>query len=348
MPACLIALGSNLRPRAQSLQGALAKLEAHEEVFVTAVSRFHRSKSIGGPEGQPSFLNGALVLETPLAPERLLDLLQETENSLGRVRGERWGARRIDLDLLLYDALVLETPRLVIPHPRMVFRRFVLEPAAEIASAMLHPTSGLTVGQLLENLNTAANYVAITGPSGAGQTRLARRLAEHFQGRFLADPAAAGRIGDQPLGSRSLSVEIESMSQRAEQLNRLNLGGLSGMQESIAVSDYWIQPYLKTNLAGLSREESGDLGSLWTALRSQAPSPKLILALMAPADFLYARCCAEDEQFAVHWSAEAFGRRHSEYTEQIKSLGRGPIFHLDAVDDDLVWTEAVAAVEAMR
>ena len=136
------------------------RLVAQPQIAVAAVSCWRETAPVGGPPGQPPFLNGALLAETSLAPHDLLAALQQIENDLGRRRAERWGPRTIDLDLLLYDELVLDTPSLTLPHPRMAWRRFVLEPAAEVAGAMLHPTIGWTIARLLEHLNTARPYVA--------------------------------------------------------------------------------------------------------------------------------------------------------------------------------------------
>ena len=117
----------------------------------------------------------------------MLACLEQIENRLGRRRTERWGPRTIDLDLLLYDELVLDTPTLVLPHPRMAWRRFVLEPAAEVAGTMLHPTIRWTIARLLEHLNSARPYVAITGPIAAGKTQLAERLAAAISARLMVE-----------------------------------------------------------------------------------------------------------------------------------------------------------------
>ena len=147
-----------------------------------ARSSWRETAPIGGPPGQAAFLNGAVKLETPLPPHELLGCLQQIEGELGRRRAERWGPRPIDLDLLLYDELILTTPELVLPHPRMAWRRFVLEPAAEVAGSMIHPTIRWTLARLLAHLNESMPYVAITGPIAAGKTRLAERLAGQIAG----------------------------------------------------------------------------------------------------------------------------------------------------------------------
>jgi len=128
-----IGLGANLGDRSATLSAALDRLDRVEGIRVVTRSSFHETAPVGGPAGQPMYLNAAAKLETTLEPHALLSVLQQIELEFGRQRLERWGPRTLDLDLLLYDSLVIETPELTLPHPLMHERPFVLAPLAEIA-----------------------------------------------------------------------------------------------------------------------------------------------------------------------------------------------------------------------
>jgi 2-amino-4-hydroxy-6-hydroxymethyldihydropteridine diphosphokinase len=181
MAHALVALGSNLGDRAEQLNAALAELAR-----LSSSRLIRRSGWIGGPDGQGAFLNGAAFLWTALAPRQLLAALQQIEQRLGRVRVERWGARVIDLDLLLFDQLVsddtakADLPEINVPHPRMAFRRFVLEPAAAAAPWMVHPTSGWTVQALFEQLTRGANVVAVAASDPGDAAMWGERLRQRF------------------------------------------------------------------------------------------------------------------------------------------------------------------------
>lgn len=150
MAIAYIALGSNLGDKEKNLRRALLLL-TQQGVEVVRVSSFLSTEPYGVTD-QPQFLNAVACVRTSLAPLALLDVLLATELAMGRVRLRHWGERNIDLDLLLYEDVVLDTPRLRLPHPDMQNRDFVLLPLAEIAPELKHPTLQKTIWKLKENL----------------------------------------------------------------------------------------------------------------------------------------------------------------------------------------------------
>jgi len=151
MVRALVALGSNLGDRTVLLTAAVSGLGALGRVV--ARSSLYETPPLGPP--QPDFLNAVVLLETARTPEELLAGLLSIERALGRERGERWGPRRIDLDLVAYGEVVLATDTLVLPHPGAASRAFVLVPAAELAPDWLLPGFG-TVSSLRDALPESA------------------------------------------------------------------------------------------------------------------------------------------------------------------------------------------------
>jgi len=150
MSIIYLALGTNLGHRLANLRAAVAALPP--AVSVLAQSPVYETPP-WGVAGQPAFLNMALKGETHLAPLALLAYLKQLETQLGRISSIRYGPRLIDLDILFYDDLVLDTPELTIPHPRLHERAFVLVPLADLAPALVHPALGKPVSRLLEGVD---------------------------------------------------------------------------------------------------------------------------------------------------------------------------------------------------
>lgn len=150
MRRAYLGLGSNLEDRLDNLKGAVGALEESGLVTVVAVSGVYRTEPVG-PPGQQEYLNAAVAVDTDLSPGDLLGLAHSIESAHGRERAERWGPRTLDIDILLYEDEELEEAELVIPHPCISERRFVLEPLVEIAPDAVLP-DGRSVRALLEDL----------------------------------------------------------------------------------------------------------------------------------------------------------------------------------------------------
>lgn len=151
-----LSLGSNLGDRAANLEAAITHLEALGRVV--ACSSFYETEPVD-VTGQGWFLNRAVAVETELMPKQFLSRALAIEQKMGRRRTQVRGPRTIDIDLLLFGGSVIETPTLVIPHPAMHQRRFVLEPLAEIAPEVRHPVSKKTIREMLSALSTQGGAV---------------------------------------------------------------------------------------------------------------------------------------------------------------------------------------------
>lgn len=157
MAEAFIGLGSNLsgesegshRDPKQQIHFALKKINQHPEISILGISSLYQTTAIG-PGKQPDYINAAAMIETSLEPNVLLDFMQLIEHQQGRVREQRWGARTLDLDLLIYGQFMQNTTRLTLPHPHTHERAFVLAPLADLDADLIIPNHG-KVTDLLAN-----------------------------------------------------------------------------------------------------------------------------------------------------------------------------------------------------
>ena len=170
MVSAYIALGSNLGDRRRHLDVALARLDALPRTRLRRASRFHNTPPVG-PGEQRRYLNAVAALDTRLDPWTLHALLAAIERAAGRASGtarRRWAARTLDLDLLLWDRAVIDTPTLSVPHPRLHERTFVLKPLAELAPDLRHPITGQSVIAMLRTISTQRPKTTWTAEQGSG------------------------------------------------------------------------------------------------------------------------------------------------------------------------------------
>ncbi|MFV1964585.1 MAG: 2-amino-4-hydroxy-6-hydroxymethyldihydropteridine diphosphokinase [Pirellulaceae bacterium] len=332
-------MGSNVGDRPLALRRAIELLRSHAHVTIDDISTRHETHPIGGSCGQNAFLNAAATLKTDLPPVELLHLLQETERQIGRVRHERWGARTVDLDLLLYDQQVIATPSLVVPHPRMAFRRFVLAPAVEIAADRNHPRIGWNLRQLLEHLDSAENYVAITGLADTAPWHLAKTVGNRCRARVVTTEKTGQRTHRSEVDPAGLTreTEIEFLEYCVRKLERA-----ARRQPEWMVSDFWLGELLvraRSRLAGVDLQRYEEA---WRAVDQDAISPKLTVFLDATADLPHPTGASIAESDFTR-----FGPLRTDLQQQVTLPGQGPFLELDASDFDGAVAEVQAAIQAM-
>ena len=297
----VISLGSNLGNRLELLQKALVLLEQND-IKLTAISSLYETPAWGF-DSTP-FYNACAQIETDFNPEELLSVFLEIEEQLGRVRqqSDRYTARQIDLDLLFYENLILNTDGLVLPHPRLHLRNFVLVPLKEIVPQWQHPVLNLTVNELLEQCSDQDDleklpfrkwsppifdlfpYITIEGNIGVGKTTLAHKMANVYElpllkeafaknpylEKFYADPVAY-----------ALAVEAYFLEDR---INQTQL--FWKQNKNKAVSDYNIHKSVVFAQQNLNSADFKDYQSRFNENLHSQKLPNLMVYLHTDIDIL--------------------------------------------------------------
>jgi 2-amino-4-hydroxy-6-hydroxymethyldihydropteridine diphosphokinase len=226
MTIAYIALGSNLGDRDEFLRRALSALRRTEGVEVTRVSPWYETRPVGGPEGQGPYLNAVAEVRSELGPHNLLAALLNIEQQLGRERREKDGPRTIDLDLLVYGDLVHQDGQLIVPHPRLHERLFVLHPLAQLAPGLLHPVLKRSIADLLAELQGLRLHDRAPGRELAGERALVTGSTRGI-GRAIALELAAAGADVVVHGRRSRQAAEET----AEQIR------LAGVRSEVRLAD---------------------------------------------------------------------------------------------------------------
>jgi 2-amino-4-hydroxy-6-hydroxymethyldihydropteridine diphosphokinase len=349
MAVCLIGLGANLGDRAETLRRGVELLGQHPRVRSLRTSRWIETQPAGGPDDQDLYLNGAATIETDLPPDALLAVLHDIEHRLGRRREMRWEPRPVDLDLLLYGDLVEESPSLVVPHPRMAWRRFVLEPAREIAPTMRHPVLRRNLQQLLDHLNRSPRYVAVTGLVANENARFTARVADAgvVEALFDADEPILEPIPSSPDPSGHAPViAIKCLRRRARQLaDRL---ANQAKDRLYVISDFWFDEPRAAVLAQLEPVHLPDSFRRWEHLARRVPPARLVVLLDAPVK----EACSQlgyPPGSRCRGAAIALAGEYRDYLRrQLRRSDVGPVLRITDPDSPEAIAEVAAAIQAME
>ncbi|MCR9118483.1 MAG: 2-amino-4-hydroxy-6-hydroxymethyldihydropteridine diphosphokinase [bacterium] len=288
MNEALISLGGNLGNPGEAIAAALRHLHANTQITVQRTSSYYRTPAIGGADQQPDFLNAAALLETDLSPHELLAVLQLAEETFGRTRDQRWDARSLDLDLLLFGADVIQDDVLELPHRRMSFRRFVIEPAAEIAPELIHPSTGRSLEQLRDHLRDAFPLIAIADPGQSWPMAVLMQQTECEWGStleqmnvFFRKRADLSALSDEAMQREILQLSeqghLQSMLEKAARLlERSELQSRLGNHAAVLVS--WS---LQATIAKIENwpelPELVEICKLFKSIVHSATPPKLLV-----------------------------------------------------------------------
>lgn len=208
MHRCLISFGANIGDAkatvlyaAKLLQQMLGKGDSVE------LSRLYQTPPVGGPSGQSPFINAVAAVSTSLSPWEVWHVIRSIEQQLGRERQRRWEARRIDLDILLYDQQLIWTPQLKIPHPRMCMRQFILKPAIDVAADWIDPASAMSIENLSLRLEDGPSKLHLIGPSNLPLNETAD-LA--MQGQGIVSKFDQGSAGESRAGHHTEALESKA------------------------------------------------------------------------------------------------------------------------------------------
>jgi 2-amino-4-hydroxy-6-hydroxymethyldihydropteridine diphosphokinase len=341
MARCLIGCGSNLGKRREQLDRAVELLRFMPGVTLQAVSRFRETLPVGGPEGQGAYLNGACLLETDLPPQDVLDMLLAVENTLLRERRERWGERTVDLDLLLYDDLVVDSPALTLPHPRMATRRFVLEPCVEIAGELAFPVAACTLRDLLDNISVPHPFVAVVGVPGSGAAEVAAAVADATVSRLVTAPSPL------PAADTDASAWEATLDAWAQPLH----AGDWELEPHGVVADFWLDALPLAAVGDLPAAAHERFDRVCRRIAATAVAPHVAILLVTDAATIAARLAAEGTSPAGE--TDRLMRIQERLVRRLRCPGerapRAPkaVVPIDARDLGRAVAEATAAVEAM-
>lgn len=294
MARCLISLGANIGNAAETIRQAADELKRQlgDKTVDFRLSRLFKTPPVGGPSGQPPFVNAVAAFETQWDPWQVWALIRKVESAFGRSRNQRWEARKLDLDILLFGPQRIWTPQLKVPHPRMCMRRFILVPAVDVARNWIDPVSGWTIDRLAAGLRTQPASVVLLASNPSSAIPILSEAARLAVADWRVPGSNAETQSCEPNSARN---PIESSNVRWVSLGQYHFAGDAAMH----VTQPSVRAQLRVWLAPCVTAEGG----AWEDYHfSLAESIGLVDGAVSPTSLEGPRylLASDDRQWAVH------------------------------------------------
>lgn len=257
MARCLVSFGANLGDASGTIRAAVALLREKlgGSHACLKLSRFFRTPPIGGPTGQPPFVNAVAAVSTERNVWEMWNAVREVEFQLGRTRNQRWEARPIDIDILIYDDQRIWTPQFKVPHPRMCMRRFILAPAVDVAAEWADPVTGQTILELYENVRSGPSSLTLVAGQQDVATNLLQQAARQALARWRTHEGLSSQLSD--LRWVEVSNSLEENARAGDAASKLVVVLADPMKvEGVLWEDFCRALAIDLNLVGGSYGES--------------------------------------------------------------------------------------------
>jgi 2-amino-4-hydroxy-6-hydroxymethyldihydropteridine diphosphokinase len=350
-----LSLGSNQGNKLENLQNAVDQI-AKRLGAILKIASLYKTPALGFKGNE--FLNTCVKVSTYLPPDTLIQRILEIEESLGRVRSENenYTNRTIDIDILLFDDEIIFSKELIVPHPRMLERKFVLTPLSEIAANTIHPVAKKHLIHCLESCDDASeihrieeqlvrpvpltekyNYIAIEGNIGAGKTSLSKMMSDEFNAKVVLE-----RFADNPFLPKfyedeeryAFPLEMSFLADRYQQLSD-DLAQFD-LFKNLIVSDYYIFKSLIFAQVTLQKEEYALYRKMFDIMYKEITKPDLYVYLYQNTDRLLRNIKKRGREYEQNISPDYLSKIHNGYSNFIKTQQDLNVLIIDVSELDFV------------